>query len=514
MADEWADILKSLGPEVATDPRAPNGPAMRRGDELSQPDPSPSGPLVSVQGVPLDVTAPSTRGIQALDQTNRNLRSVAGGLVAGGIGGKVASMLPGVSNLLGASSIGAQVAGGVLEGAGAGAASTAGSAVATDGALPTSRQLAEGAAVGGVLGGAGRAIEGALKGAPAREDANILGRAGEEMKAKPYERFFGSRDSVVKTLKEDPELRASLGNPDKLLPIIEQRMPVANGEAQKILATADAKNGPVPVSDWMSKAVGASKAEVARIGGTEKNPALTAVENVGEQFRSGIGKDPNNPPSAADVRAFMSQEIGGKINKRPVTADETAQNRAAAVLYANFSKVMNEHVANSSPFQAAQLQKLNDQQSTYIMLRDAAEESKVNASKGTSWQGKVLDLGHKGVGFGVGAAAGNAVGGPVGAAVGGAIGAKVVPPILRAGENAVQDAAEAATRAMATQAGQALGAAAPIATRAAANYATPKIVQKLDDKNQPSIARQIAPAAAAGDVAAIHKTLYQSIFGN
>lgn len=507
---EWTQLLKDLGNDAGTDPRAPNGPAMRRGDELSQPDPSPSGPLVSVQGVPLDVTAPETKGIQALDQTNQALRGVAGGLVAGGIGGKVASMLPGVSGLLAAKAIAPQVIGGALEGAGAGAAATTGSTLATNGALPTSKQLAEGAVVGAGLGAAGRAIEGAFKGAPAREEANILGKAGAEMKMKPYERLFGSRDSLVNTVKADPELRAALGKPDKLLAVIEQRMPVANGEAQQILGTADAKNGKVPVSDWMSKAIGATKAELARVGGTKKNVALTAADNVGEQFRSGIGKDPANPPSAQEVREFMSQEIGGKINKRPVTGDDNANNHAAALLYANFSKVLNEHVAAASPFQAARLQTLNDQQSTYITLRDAAEEGRMAASKtGGSWQGKMLEIGKRGVSGTVGMALGGAVGGAEGAKVGGVVGTLAGPAI----QSGINTAAEAATRAMATPAGQALGAAVPIATRVGANYATPKIVKAMDDKARPNIARQLAPAAAAGDVATVHKTLYQDVFG-
>jgi hypothetical protein len=134
---------------------AQGGP--RRGDELFQPEPNRSGPLVDVEGVPLDVTRPETRNVQGLSTFNHQLKSLAGGLGGGMLGGAAVKALPGVSALPNAAGV-------ILEGAGSGAGASAGAALANK-ELPTGRDMLIGAGVGAALpavglaiGGVGRAI--------------------------------------------------------------------------------------------------------------------------------------------------------------------------------------------------------------------------------------------------------------------------------------------------------------------------------------------------------------------
>jgi len=462
-------------------------------------DPSPSGPLVEVRGVPLDVTDSRTKELQGLDETERNLRGFAGGLAAGGIASGAAKIAPGLRALLNATSTAPRVAGGVIEGAASGAASTAGSTLAAEGRAPTGTELAVGAGIGGALGAARGAFGAAVKGAPQRDEKALLTAAkASGMTKADYGRFFTTREGAVRTLRADPELRASLGKPEQTLELLEQRFATASSRGADIMNAADAKNGRIPTVE-LRKAIGDVFNEFEAHGGAAKaNPAAAAVYKMAEQFSTGIGKDVKNPPTTAEVRKFLTEEIGSKLNTNPSVAD-TQTDRAAAAVYGRLKDLIDKHVSSASPALGKELATLNEQQATYKMLQDAAQKRAAALSTSDAPKpGGIVDHVKSALPYlraGTGATAGAFVGHQLGidtstaAAIGSAAG--FMAPVAK---KAVTLAAEGVTRQLAKPGGQAVGKALQAAGTAGAHLLVPKIVGAVTDEDRRAALAETAKA--------------------
>lgn len=498
---------------VTLDPRKPMGQRMRRGDELytdqaPPPDSAPDNVLVRgpeflahpdldhtgalVNGgtgfvggprMTFDTANPQDMTNLANLKTTEALKTAAGGIAGGAIGGAATRALPVVRSLVAAKGLVPALVGAGLEGAGAGAGSTTGAAL-VHGQLPTGGDLAWGAGSGAAFGVGGRALGRAFAGAPARDDANMLRNARASGMTKPeYAKFFGSREGTLKTLRTDPELRGSLGKPEETLKLVDERLPAAHAEATKVLDTADAKNGRLPVVQTMNEVFGKTIAELQKIGGTANNQAADAAFRLSEQFKSGIGANNGKPPAASEIRRFLTEEVGSKLNANPNTED-SATNRAATLVYSKFMKLLDAHAEAASPGLGAELKALNEKQATYMMLRDAAQKNAVNLStaKAPTWPQKLQQFGvRSALGELAGrhlAAATGVVDPEVGAVVGGAAGALVSP----ATANAVRGTGAAVTRAMASPTGQAIGNAIPTAVAGISSGGipfVPKIIQAV-----------------------------------
>ncbi len=510
--EEWDQLMKAgaaqhaakvLPPtsEVSTPVNMDPRPQPAGGREIP-PDPSPSGPLVDVRGVALDATSPQTRDVQALDITERNLRSFGGSLAAGGVVGKLASKLPGIAGLLGSGSSVARGVGGALEGAAGGAAATAGGTLAGEGRLPTGNEVRDGAILGGAAGAGSRALGGVFAGAPARNDSNILADArASGMGKADYAKFFGSREGALRTLRGDPELRGALGNADKTLELTPKRFAVDNAEATKIMDTADAKNGRIPgvrVDMALNKIV----TSLEKAGGTKDvNSVAAAAQKLADQFASGPGANPAHPAPTAEIRRFLSEEVGPKLNTNP-NVEDNATSRAARIVYGRLKDMIGEHVGKAAPELATKLETLNEKQATYRMLEDAAKNAQPGqATPGAPKSGGFIDTMHKaapymraGLGAEAGKMAAHAVGvsPEIGAAVGG--GVALAAPVIRSAAGAV---GRGATAAMATRGGQLAGRAMDAVAPHAAHVLVPKIVGAIEDKD-PKAAAQAAADAVYG----------------
>jgi hypothetical protein len=439
-------------------------------------------PLPGASSLPMtDRNNPSE--VHQLDQARR-FTSLVGSQAGGAVAGRLASAIPGVAAAAASPALLPKLASGAVTGAAGGAGATVG------GGSLNPQDIVRGAGVGAGLGVAGAALGHAFQGAPAREARDIISRGGEGMKAGPYEKFFGSREGAIRTLKADNELRAALGKPDEMIAAVEQRLPQAHAEATKILDARDAEIGRIPVLKTMAVFDKAMN-DLQRVGGTEKNAALDTVFNLAKQFKSGLGANNEKPPSTADIRTFLTEVIGSKLNPRPITTDDTATAKAAGLMYGKFKDLISEH---AGPKLAPAVDRLNEQQATYMLLRDAAEQSRLTDSRGGSWGTKVLTTLRSAGGGTAGAMLGHKIAGAPGAVVGAAAGAK----LERMAEAGARDAGEAITRGMASPGGQALpGAMAPTAKHSA-HVLVPQIVHAMRSGDRPA-ALQATADAVYGD---------------
>lgn len=484
--------LPSASKPVTMDPRP--APMMRPAEDqasATSPLPYSRGPIETLGKlgpIPAASTAPLTdhdnpAEVHRLDQAHR-FAGLVGSQAGGAVAGRLASAIPGVSAMAASPSLLPKLTSGAVTGAAGGAGATVG------GGSLDPKDIVRGAGVGAGLGVAGAALGHAFQGAPAREARDIISRGGEGMKAGPYEKFFGSREGAIRTLKADNELRNALGKPDEIIAAVEQRLPRAHAEATKILDARDAEVGRIPVLKTMAVFNDAMN-DLQRVGGTEKNAALDTVFNLAKQFKSGLGANVDKPPSTADIRTFLTEVVGSKLNPRPITTDDTATAKAAGIMYGRLKDLIGEH---AGPKLAPQLDRLNEQQATYMLLRDGAEQARISDSRGGSWGSKVLSTLKSAGGGTAGAMIGHKVAGYPGAIVGAAAGAK----IERMAEAGARDAGEAITRGMASPAGQALpGALAPTAKHAA-HVLVPQIVQAVRSGDRKT-AEKVAADAVYGD---------------
>lgn len=489
--DEWSSILEELAapgldklfPKQADvskpprlDPRPPSG--LRRGDELSQHEPNPTGPVETFIGQKNDVTDP--KAMEGLANTKAALGFVAGAS-GGALAGKAVSMLPGVSSLLAARSVAPVAVGGALEGAAAGTGATAASTVATEGRLPTGRELAMGGAMGAGAGAFARGVGASFRGAPQRETTAILRDAKNTGMTTPeYGRFFGSRDSAIEVLKADKALRHAIGNPEEVLSVLAERQPAANAAATRVMDAIDATNGRISTVDT-NKAIGSVFHALEASGGpAASNPAAAAAYKLLEQYSGGIGKDANHPPSTKELRRFLTEEVGAKLNMNP-NVEDSATDRAARLVYGKLKDLIGAHAENAGPKFASEVETLNKQQSTYSMLEAAATRKLAATSTGEPSKTQSL--------FNPVQATARAVGGAlagrtaahfasidpaIGEAAGAVAGA--AGPLLKAGAKA---AGEAATRAMATPGGQVVGATMEPLAAHSARVLVPKVIAAM-----------------------------------
>jgi hypothetical protein len=163
------DIVAALQKVRAQE--APKG-HMGRGDELFQPDPSPGGPLVNVERPGLvnyggfgdqhgvDVMTPQGRGVAALDDTVRGLRSTAAGLGTGEVAAQaIGAALPAAGGAIG------RIATAGAQGTASGAAQGATDAILR-GEAPrdVGRQAVNDAATGGLMAGGTATVGELLRG--------------------------------------------------------------------------------------------------------------------------------------------------------------------------------------------------------------------------------------------------------------------------------------------------------------------------------------------------------------
>ncbi len=473
---------------VTMDPRP--APQMRPAEDqpsATSPLPYSRGPIETLGklgALPAASSAPLTdhanpSEVHQLEQAHR-FAGLVGSQAGGAIAGHLATAIPGVAAMAESRNLLPKLASGSVTGAAGGAGATIG------GGSLDPKDIVRGAGVGAGFGMAGAAIGHAFQRAPERDAGNIIARGGEGMKAGPYEKFFGSREGAVRTLRADPELRGALGKPDEMIATVADRLPKAHAEATKILDARDAEVGRIPVLKTM-QVFDKAMADLQRVGGTEKNAALDTVFNLAKQFKSGLGANNDKPPSTADIRTVLTEVIGSKLNPRPISTDDTATAKAAGLMYGKFKDLISEQ---AGPKLAPALDRLNEQQATYMLLRDAAEQNRISESRGGSWGSKVISTLKSAGGGTAGAMLGHKVAGYPGAVAGAAIGAKVE----RMAEAGARDASDAVTRGMASPTGQAIGKGLPAASASAAHVLVPQVVNALRSGDRKTAEKVVADA--------------------
>jgi len=484
---------------LTMDPRP--SPMMRpREDRGSKTSPLPpaTGPVETFMGQQTDVSDP--KAAEGMDNT-KAFMGFLGGASGGAIAGKAASLLPGISALAGSAKLAPRLAGAAIEGTAGGAGATTGSALA-QGHLPTGKELAAGAAMGGAMGVGGKLLGEAVTHAPQREATAILRDAkATGMTPREFGRFFASKEGVNNTIGKDPELRAALGDPEKLTAVLSERTPVAKAAAIKVMDAVDATNGRIPVVD-VNKAIGSVFHALEKSGGTQDaNPAAAAAYKLLQQFSSGIGKDHSHPPSTADLRRFLTDEVGSKLNTNPNTED-SAVDRAASLVYGKLKDLIDSHAEKAGPRFAKEIHALNEQQSTYALLEQTAARKLPDAvagapTKTAGWMNPIATAARVGVGAGVGRTVAHFSGvePEVGQAVGGALGA--VAPAVKA---AAQATGKAATTALANSpTAQKVGPAIEPLAELSAHVLIPKVMSARRAREE---AHRGSPADAAAFKAA------------
>lgn len=250
---------------------------------------------------------------------------------------------------------------------------------------------ATGAALGAAGYGVARGVSRFIKGAGARVDKRELDAATEGVRSTVANRIGAEKDRVLAVIKE-PEVRAALGNPEKMAAAAERGLSSEGALADDILTRADtaaaraagiAGHGGMRVQD-VAAPLEQFKNQLAK---ASANPAAIArIDTLIEQFRSGIGRDPQKLVPAGEVRRFLSQEIQRPAFKGDPTNPDTtpvqeALQRASGVV----KDALKEHVhRNLSAASVNVLQRSWDKSMAYNLLAQAAEEQATKAGRAPS----------------------------------------------------------------------------------------------------------------------------------
>ncbi len=213
-------------------------------------------------------------------------RIAGAGAKALGVGETAAKLLPNAARYIEESPIASSTIKGALSGAGYGAASGAGEALSEGkDILPAA---AEGSLGGAVLGGGLGAVTGKLgkmlKGAPLKEEEEILRglTAGEGTKGSATvtakKLVANDRADILETLRGDPELRQVIGKPAKeVKPILDTRLEKVGSQLDPHYDVVDKTTGGVSIHNL----VNVLDDEVARLKKTPLNEQyIRAVNDI------------------------------------------------------------------------------------------------------------------------------------------------------------------------------------------------------------------------------------------
>jgi hypothetical protein len=248
------------------------------------------------------------------------------------------------------------------------------------------------AAAGAVTGMAGyglaKGVGRFIKGAPARADQRDLNTVTEGVRATVANRIGGERDRVLAAIK-DPEVQKALGDPKKMIDVAEQGLAREGDAADQIMGAADsaaaraagkAGHGGMRVMD-VAAPLEQFKNQLIQ---SSANPAAIArVETLIDQFRTGIGRDPNKLVPAAQVRQFLSEQIqrpafkGDPMNPDTTPVQEALQ-RASGVVKDSLKDYVHKNLSAAS---VNVLQRSWDKSMALHLLSQAAEEQAVKASR-------------------------------------------------------------------------------------------------------------------------------------
>jgi hypothetical protein len=193
-----------------------------------------------------------------------------------GVGAKAAGLASKIAPWAEANPLIAKVLSGAGSGAAYGAASGAGTAASKG--QDVGEEALKGAGVGAALGGALSGVAGAakklLKGAPEREEADLLrgitNGSGEFGGATPTAKKIVQRDreDIIATLRSDPELRAVVSGPAKdALPVLQNRLEQTGSRLDPLYDVVDRSSGGVS----MHGLVNTIDDEIQRLGRTPLN---------------------------------------------------------------------------------------------------------------------------------------------------------------------------------------------------------------------------------------------------
>lgn len=234
-------------------------------------------------------------------------------------------------------------------------------------AADVGRAALGGAAFGGAVGGGAGALSagvsklgrGASKriddrfvsdmseGAPAGKRDKLLGRAGEKA------------DRIVETGRRDPELRQAAADPQKSLPVLENRIDSTGARLDAVY------HGSKSMPDAVATRIEDMAADLFQ------NPATRSMAEemlvAADRARSAWG---NGPIDTRQVRQFAT-DLGKNLFKGNPNADRTLSQQVRQKLYGELTEQIAADVERVKPGVRPELEQLNADMSDYLNMRSA-----------------------------------------------------------------------------------------------------------------------------------------------
>src|SRR6185295_7731112 len=299
----------------------------------------------------------------------------------------------------------------------AGAGFSKGDPTTPEGRYDTAVDSVVGGAVGGALGVAGHAIGKLGDNAGERVDRRIVREAAKN--AGPYEQklIVEKAPRVAEVIKDEPTIKAALGDPKKMQEVLKPRMTEIGAENDAIYAKAlegSAKSGGSGVPDTGIQSVFDHAREQFKAGTKAQIAKIDAVE---EQFKR-LG----NNPAPAQVREFVSDYLHGPATAaNPLHAGETTDTQKVLQSIGDGVKEkLHAYVGlHSPPGTVAKLEANNEKLHVMGVLKDATKDQRFQVERpgGENKSGlaelatkAIHGVGPPGVGAGLGAAAAHLAG--------------------------------------------------------------------------------------------------------
>ena len=290
------------------------------------------------------------------------------GQLAGGIGLGAIAPAAATDSVLGAAARGA--AGGVIAGAGF----SEGDPTTAAGLETTGIDAAKGGAIGGILGAAGHVIGKVGDNAGERVDQRIVRDAAKNAGAYEQKLMVEKAPRVAAVIKDEPTLKAALGDPKKMQeaigPRVEEISKANDAIYEKALA-GSTKSGGSGVPDAGIQSVFDHAREQFKAGTKAQVGKIDAIE---EQFKR-LG----NNPAPAQVREFISEYLHGPATAaNPLHAGETTDTQKVLQTIGDGIKdKLHAYVGlHSPPGTVAQLDANNERLHVMGILKDATKDQR------------------------------------------------------------------------------------------------------------------------------------------
>ena len=378
------------------------------------------------------------------NQRNGDLEATHGGpmhlgQLVGGVGLGALGPTAATSSVPGA--LGRGAAGGAVAGAGY----SKGDPTTTEGRKDIAIDSGVGAGIGGALGVAGHAIGKLGDNSGERVDRRIVRDAAKG--AGPYEQklIVEKAPRVAEVIKDEPTIKAALGDPKKMQEVLKPRMSEIGAENDAIYAKAlegSAKSGGSGVPDTGIQSVFDHAREQFKAGTKAQIAKIDAIE---EQFKR-LG----NNPAPAQVREFVSDYLHGPATAaNPLHAGETTDTQKVLQSIGDGVKEkLHAYVGlHSPPGTVAKLEANNEKLHVMGVLKDATKDQRFQVERpgGENKSGlaelatkAIHGVGPPGVGAGLGAAAAHLAGvDPVQGAIAGAAAGEGARRLAKVADKAV-----------------------------------------------------------------------------